>query len=243
MENIKGQTAIITGASSGIGRASAYALAREGVNLVLTARREERLKKICEDCEKLGVQAVYYAGDAREEQTAIETVKLAINTFGEIDMLLSNAGIGLSEDFLDSSMEHYDLLMDSNVRSCYAFLLHTVPVMVKEGGGQIIITSSVTGMRGHAKETAYTATKFANRGLAQSINEEFRDKGIRVTCLEPSATYTEFEMGKGRTKEEMDKKAETYLTAEDLAEAVVYCFTRRKGMRIMEMYLAGMQGN
>lgn len=243
MENIKGQTCIITGASSGIGRASAYALADQGVNLVLTARREERLKEICRKCEEKGVKAVYYAGDATKEETAINTVQLALDTFGSIDMLLSNAGIGIYKPFLETTMADYDKLMDTNVRSSYAFLLHTVPEMIKNGGGQIIIVSSVTGMRGAAKETAYTATKFANRGIAQSLNREFRTSNLRVTCLEPSAIFTEFEMGNGRTEEEMEKKKETTLSAEDMAEAVVYTFTRRKGIRIMEMYLAGMQGD
>lgn len=243
MESIKGQTCIITGASSGIGRASALALADEGVNLVLTARREERLREVCAECEKKGVRAVYYAGDASEEKNAVATVGLALDTFGRIDMLLSNAGIGIYKPFLETTMEDYDKLMDTNVRSSYAFLLHTVPVMVKNGGGQIIIVSSVTGMKGAAQETAYTATKFANRGIAQSLNKEFRTSGLRVTCLEPSAIFTEFEIGNGRTQEQMERKKETTLSAEDLAEAVVYTFTRRKGIRIMEMYLAGMQGD
>lgn len=243
METIKGQTCIITGASSGIGRASAFALAEQGVNLVLTARREERLKEICHKCETKGVKAVYHAGDAVEESTAEAVVKLALNTFGRIDMLLSNAGIGIYKPFLETTMEDYDRLMNTNVRSSYAFLLHTVPVMVRNGGGQIIIVSSVTGMIGAAEETAYTATKFANRGMAQSLNKEFRSYGLRVTCLEPSCIYTEFEMGNGRTEEQMERKKETTLSAEDLAEAVVYTFTRRPGIRVMEMYLAGMQGD
>lgn len=243
MVDIEGKTCIITGASSGIGRASAYALAEQGVNLVLTARREERLRNICAECEKKGAKAVYFAGDATEESTAEAVVKLAVDTFGSIDMLLSNAGIGIYKPFLETTIEDYDRLMDTNVRSSYAFLLHTIPVMIQNGGGQIIIVSSVTGMIGAAQETAYTATKFANRGMAQSLNREFRTSGIRVTCLEPSCIYTEFEMGNGRTKEQMEKKKETTLSAEDLAEAVVYTFTRRKGIRIMEMYLAGMQGD
>lgn len=243
MENINGQTCIITGASSGIGRASAFALADQGVNLVLTARREERLKEICAECEKRGVRAVYYAGDAKEEKTAFNTVKLALDTFDRVDMLLSNAGIGIYKPFLETTMEDYDQLMDTNVRSCYAFLLQTVPEMLNNGGGQIIIVSSVTGMRGAARETAYTATKFANRGIAQSLNREFRDQGLRVTCLEPSKTYTEFEIGNGRTEDEMQKEKENTLSAEDMAEAVVYTFTRRRGIRVMEMYLAGMQGD
>lgn len=100
MESIKGKTCVITGASSGIGRASAYALADQGVNLVLTARREERLRVVCAECEKKGVKAVYYAGDATDEKTAEKTVKLAIETFGRIDMFLSNAGIGIYKPFL-----------------------------------------------------------------------------------------------------------------------------------------------
>ena len=243
MENIKGQTCLITGASSGIGRASALALAKQGVNLVLTARRAERLAEICAACEAEGVRAVYYAGDAREEETAIRTVELAVTTFGGIDMFLSNAGIGIYRPFLETTMADYDQLMDTNVRSSYAFLLHVVPVMLKQGGGQIIIVSSITGRKGAAQETAYTATKFANRGIAQSLNREFRTQGLRVTCLEPSAVYTAFEMGKGRTAEEMEKKKETTLAATDLAEAVVYIFRQRKGIRIMELYLAGMQGD
>lgn len=243
MEDIKGQVCVITGASSGIGRASAIALADEGVNLVLTARRAERLQVVCAECEKKGVKAVYYAGDVAEEATAIATVKLALDTFGRIDMLLSNAGIGIYKPFLETTMADYDRLMNTNVRSAYAFLLHTVPVMVKQGGGQIIIVSSVTGMIGAAQETAYTATKFANRGMAQSLNQEFRTSELRVTCLEPSAIFTEFEMGNGRTEAQMKAKQETTLSAKDLAEAVVYVFTRRKGTRIMEMYLAGLQGN
>lgn len=243
MENIEGQTCIITGASSGIGRASALALAKEGVNLVLTARREERLKEVCAECEKAGVKAVYYAGDAEKEETAKTVVKLALDTFGKINMFLSNAGIGIYKPFLETTMEDYDKLMNTNVRSSYAFLLNIVPVMVKNGGGQIAIVSSVTGMIGAANETAYTATKFANRGIAQSLNREFRTSNIRVTCLEPSAVYTEFEIGHGRTVENMEKRKETTLSAEDVAEAVVFTFTRRKNTRVMDLYFAGMQGD
>ena len=129
MQDITGKTAIITGASSGIGRASALALAGEGTNLVLTARSEDKLADIARQCRELGVQAVHHAGDAREESTAVETVGLAVDTFGGIDILLSNAGIGIAGPFLDSTMETYDVQMDTNVRSSYAFCLHAVPAM------------------------------------------------------------------------------------------------------------------
>ncbi|SDN42215.1 3-oxoacyl-[acyl-carrier protein] reductase [Actinomyces ruminicola] len=242
MQDITGKTAIITGASSGIGRASALALAEEGVNLVLTARSEDKLAGIAKQCRDLGVQAVYHAGDAREEATAAETVGLAVNTFGGIDILLSNAGIGIAGPFLDSTMETYDVQMDTNVRSSYAFCLHAVPELIKQEESQLIIVSSVTGINGHALEVAYSATKFANRGMAQALNLEFREQGLKVCTLCPSATNTEFQVGAGRTREEND--ARLMLLPQDVADAVVFVCRQSQGTsRVMEMTLAAMYGN
>ena len=159
---------------------------------------------IARQCRELGVQAVHYAGDAREESTAIATVKLAMDAFGRIDILLSNAGIGIAGPFLDSTMETYDVQMNTNVRSSYAFCLHAVPEMIKQEESQLIIVSSVTGINGHAMEVAYSATKFANRGMAQALNLEFREQGLKVCTLCPSATNTEFQVGAGRTHEGND---------------------------------------
>lgn len=242
MQTLNGKTAIITGASSGIGMASAIALAREGVNLVLTARTESKLEEVCRACEKEGVRAVYHAGDARSEETAAATVKLAVETFGGLDILLSNAGIGISGPFLDSTMEDYDLQMDTNVRSCYAFCLHAVPELIKNEESQLIIVSSVTGLNGHAQEVAYSATKFANRGIAQALNREFREQGLKVCTLCPSATNTAFEVGAGRTVE--GNNSRLMLLPEDLADAVVFICRQSKGTsRVMEMSLASMSGN
>lgn len=169
---------------------------------------------------KYNIQAYYYTGDITDEQTSIETVKLAKEKFGKIDILIANAGIGLVQDFLDSSMADYDRLMNTNMHGDYAICLHTIREMVKQHEGQVIITSSVTGIDAHGDETAYTATKFANRGFAHSLNEAFRPKGIKVCCMDPSATDTQFEIGNGRTKEEND--ASIMLTSEDVADAMVF---------------------
>ena len=242
MQDISGKTAIITGASSGIGRASALALAEEGVGLVLTARSGDKLADIARQCRELGVQAVHYAGDAREESTAIATVKLAMDTFGRIDILLSNAGIGIAGPFLNSTMETYDVQMNTNVRSSYAFCLHAVPEMIKKEESQLIIVSSVTGINGHVMEVAYSATKFANRGMAQALNLEFREQGLKVCTLCPSATNTEFQVGAGRTHEGND--ARLMLLPQDLADAVVFICKQSKGTsRVMEMTLASMSGD
>lgn len=118
---LNGKTAIITGASSGIGRATALALASAGCNLVLTARRKERLEEVKIKCEELGVRAVYYAGDVKEKQTAINTVALAVKEFGKVDILINNAGIGKLLSLSDSTAEDYREIMDTNVFSSFIF--------------------------------------------------------------------------------------------------------------------------
>ena len=242
LQDLTGKTAIITGASSGFGKASAYALAREGVNLMLTARSEDKLVAIAAECEELGVRATYVAGDCRDERCAIDVVAAAVREFGRIDILLANAGICISGLFLESTMEQYDEQMDTNMRSMYAICLHALPEMLKLDESQLIVVSSVTGHVGHANEVAYSATKFANRGFAQALNNEYRSQGLKVCTLCPSAANTMFDIGQARTVE--GNNASLMLLPEDVAEAVVFvCKQPARTSRVMEMSLASMAGN
>ena len=236
MGKLSGKTAIITGASAGFGRRTAYAFAKEGCNLILTARREERLQEAAEKCRALGAQAIYYAGDAREEKTAIETVRLAIETFGKVDILINNAGIGRVLSLTDTSMEEYDLIMNSNVRSAFAFTKHTVPDMITRGDGQIILVSSVNGIRGHADETAYTCSKFALRGFGQALDRELLSKGIKTCVFCPHAGVTEFEIGYGRDADEWAKTG--FLTPDDVGQALLSVCTQTSNAHIAELRLA-----
>lgn len=236
MGKLSGKTAIITGASAGFGRGIAYAYAAEGCNLVLTARREERLQETVARCEELGGKAVYYAGDAREEQTAIDVVKLAVETFGQIDILVNNAGIGRTTSVTESTMEEYDLVMDSNVRSYFAFCKHTVPEMQKRQSGHIIIVSSVTGINERGHEAAYTASKFADRGLGQALLNDYLDDGIKTTVFCPHAGVTEFEIGHGRDAESWAKTG--FLTPEDVGQALLSVVTQTSNCYIAELHLA-----
>lgn len=216
-------------------------MAHEGVDLVLTARSEDKLKATCEKCSQSGVKARYYAGDIVQESTSIATVRLAMTEFGRIDILIANAGIGIHHDFLNSSMNDYDRIMNMNMRGDYAICLHTLSQMVKQHAGQIIITSAVTGIDASANETAYTASKFANRGFAHSLNEAYRSKGIKVCCMDPSATNTRFEINHGRTS--AGNAASIMLTSEDVADAMVFVCKQSKNARIMELRLASMAGD
>src|SRR5271166_4288085 len=112
---LNGKVALITGASAGIGQACARALAEEGARLVLTARRQERLNELEQQAEKLGTQAISVLGDAREESTAKKTVEAAMQTFGQIDILINNTGVGNYKNLVDTSAEEYDDMMDTNV--------------------------------------------------------------------------------------------------------------------------------
>src|SRR5271157_715308 len=114
MTNFTGKVALITGASAGIGQACARALAEEGARLVLTARRQERLDELKQQAEKLGTQAISVLGDAREESTAKKTVEAAMQTFGQIDILINNTGVGNYKNLVDTSAEEYDDMMDTN---------------------------------------------------------------------------------------------------------------------------------
>lgn len=225
MERLKGKTAIITGASSGIGRATAYALASEGCDLVLTARREDRLIEVQKKCEEMGIRVVYYVGDVRLEQTAIDTISLAIDSFGKVDILINNAGIGKLIPLANSTAKYYREIMDTNVFSSFMFSKYAVADMLKRHEGKIIFVSSVTGHIGHEDETIYTMSKFAQRGLSQAIDKELRQQGIKTCVMCPSATKTEFEVGFGRTEEGVTASA--WETPEDVAEGILYACTAK----------------
>src|SRR6266850_342675 len=167
-ERLQNKVAVITGASAGIGQACARALAREGTRLVLTARRQDRLEQLVAEAKHLGSDGVFVLGDAREEDTARQTVEQAMNAFGRIDILINNAGVGNYKNLVDTSLEDYDEMMDSNVRSTFLFTRHAVPVMIKQHEGLVLMISSMAGVYGFAGEAVYCATKFAQIGSAQA---------------------------------------------------------------------------
>jgi len=237
-KRLKEKVALITGASAGIGRASALALAEEGANLILTARRKERLEEIRAKVEKAGGKVVSIIGDATKEETAKKCVDDAVKTFGRLDILINNVGIGNYRDMVDTSAEDYDEMMDTNFRSTFLFTRYTVPAMIKHGSGTILMISSMAGIYGFAGEAVYSATKFAQVGFAQSLDKELRPKGIRVGVICPGGVKTEFAIGKGRTEESVASSG--MLDPEDVASAVVLACTQSKNSRIIEVQMRTM---
>src|SRR5579859_7356925 len=130
-KKLDGSVCVITGASAGIGRACAIALAGEGANLVLTARREHRLNELVETIQNAGGRAVTVIGDAREEDTAKRAIAVAKDQFGAVDILINNVGVGNYKPLTSTSAEDFDEMMDSNVRSTFLFTRHAAPLMIE----------------------------------------------------------------------------------------------------------------
>lgn len=146
---LEGKVAIITGASAGIGQASARALAREGAKLVLTARRQERLDALIAEARSLGGDGVAVIGDAREEDTAIRAVEAA-KKLGGVHILINNVGVGNYKNLVDTSLADYVEMMDANVRTSFLFTRHAVPTMIAQRDGLILMISSMAGVYGFA---------------------------------------------------------------------------------------------
>ena len=230
-KRLSGKVVLITGASAGIGKASALALAGEGADLVLTARRQERLEELVRAVQQAGGRAVTAVASSR-------AVAAALERFGRLDILLNNAGAGIYKNLVDTSAAEYDELFDTNVRSTFLFTRHAVPVMVRQRSGTILMISSMAGKYGFPGEAVYCATKFAQVGFAQALDKELRPHAIKVGLICPGGVKTEFALGKGRT--EAGVAASTMLEPEDVAGAVLLACKQGPGSRIIEIQMRTM---
>jgi len=214
-ESLRDSVAVITGASAGIGRATARELLDAGARVVLGARRKERLDEIADE-DRARVASV--AMDVRSPDDCRRLVETALERFGRLDCLIANAGIGMYGGILDHTDEALATMLDTNVAGTVWPIRAAVPHMIETGRGDIVIVASVAGFRGGADEAVYAATKFAQVGLAGALDRELREKGIRVTTIGPAGTSTEFALGAGRTEDMPELR--TYLRPEDIAFAI-----------------------
>ncbi len=228
MEDLAGKVVAITGASAGIGAASARALAVEGASVVLGARRRERLDGLATE---LGDRVAVVEMDVRSPEDSHRLVETAFEEFGRLDAIVANAGIGAYGGIMDLTDEQLADMMDTNVAGTVWPIRAAVPKFFDAGGGDIVIVASVAGLRGAGDEAVYAATKFAQVGLAGGLDRELREKNIRVSTICPGGTATEFAMGTGRTPD-MPGLAKM-LRAEDVADAVVTVLTQPKTMRTL----------
>lgn len=226
MVGLTGSVAAITGASSGIGAAAARALAAEGARVVIGARRAERLKSLADE---LNGTATLVEIDVRNAADSERLVAAAVDAHGRLDTIVVNAGIGVYGGIMDMTNEQIEDMVDTNVSGTIWPIRAAVPALLDAGGGDIVIVSSVAGLRGAGDEAVYAATKFAQVGLAGALDRELRGKGIRVSAICPGGVATEFAMGTGRTPDMPG--LEQMLRPEDVAAAIVTVLKQPKTMR------------
>ncbi len=217
----------ITGASAGIGQAAARLLVEEGAKVAVGARRRERLEGLEEE---LGADSVLpVVMDVRSPDDNRRLVAETVERFGRLDTIVPNAGIGMYGGILDNEDDALAEMMETNFAGTVWSVRAAVPEFRRAGGGDVVIVSSVAGLRGGADEAVYAGTKFAQVGLAGSLDRELREDGIRVTAICPAGVHTEFAMGTGRTED--DPELATYLRPEDVAFAIVTVLRQPRRVR------------
>ncbi|MGN7311016.1 3-ketoacyl-ACP reductase [Alkalicoccobacillus gibsonii] len=216
-QTIKGKTALITGAGKGIGKATAIALANEGVNVGLVARTEADLTGLAEQLKETGVKVAIATADISSLEQVNKAVEALTNELGTFDILINNAGIGKFGGFMDLDPEEWKNIVDVNLTGTYYVTRAVLPQLIEKQGGDIINISSTAGQKGAPVTSAYSASKFGLLGLTESLALEVRKHNVRVTALTPSTVATDLAVRENLT----DGNPEKVMQPEDLAEIIV----------------------
>jgi NAD(P)-dependent dehydrogenase (short-subunit alcohol dehydrogenase family) len=194
LKTLDGKVALITGASSGIGRAAAFELARRGAKVVASARRQNELEAIVAEIRGEGFEAAPVVADINVEQDVIDLVAKTISTYGRIDVAFNNAGTeGAFTPFVEQSNEVYDLVFNANVRGVFWSMKHEAVAMLAQGHGAIINNASMGGLIGFANAALYIGSKHAVLGLTKTASIEWFRRGVRVNAICPGLIDTPFQ--------------------------------------------------
>src|SRR5216110_1530326 len=234
----------ITGASAGIGRATALRLARDGASVAICARRRERLDAVGAEIEKAGGRAFPFVADVTQEIDMDVFVRRAVERFGRLDVMMCNAGFGIYGAIDEITSDQMHRLMDINYYGTYHAVRAALPVLRRQERGHIIIVSSIVGKRGVPYMGAYSATKFAQVGLAECLRSELYGSDIHVSVLCPISTPTEFTDVMAReTGAAVTGAMGPTQSVEEVAEAVaraiahpipeIYPYARSRGLVIL----------
>lgn len=189
---LSGKTALVTGATRGIGRAIALKFASEGANVAFTYRSQhEAAQSLVGQIQEMGVQAKAYPSDAADFEQAHAVVEDIKNIFGHIDILVNNAGITKDGLMLRMDEAQWDSVIDTNLKSAFNFIHACTPIMARQRSGSIINMSSVVGVSGNAGQCNYSASKAGLIGLSKSIAKEMGPRGVRSNCIAPGFIETD----------------------------------------------------
>ncbi|WP_136621447.1 MULTISPECIES: SDR family oxidoreductase [Mesorhizobium] len=240
MRELNGKIALVTGASSGIGMATALALAAQGAVVAIAARRRQRLDDQAKRIRDAGGEALVIEADITDEAQATAMVSRVLESYGRLDMLFNVAGVGVAAPFQNTTTSEYRAMVDINILGLLYAINAALPVMKRQGSGHIVIVSSGTGRYIHPS-VVYSGTKHAASAMAESLRREIGKDGIRVTVIEPGAVKTEFTANMRddvRLAVEQRLGDMEQLESEDIAAAMLYAVSQppRINVNILTLY-------
>lgn len=238
--NLKDKVAIVTGASSGIGEATAITLARAGAKVSMMARREDRLSALSDMLGAEGLERpIYFASDVQKISDIEKAVRGTLEKFARVDILINNAGVMYLGPVEGANIDDWKRMFDINVLGLMNCTHAVLPQMIKNGSGHIVNISSVSGKVVSARSAAYSATKFAVGAFSDGLRQEVASKGVRVTVIQPGAVATELtdHIPDSATQKSVKDwvAGMKALSSEDIANAIVYAVSQSAAVNVNEI--------
>jgi NADP-dependent 3-hydroxy acid dehydrogenase YdfG len=235
------KVAIVTGASSGIGRATAQSLAKKGVRVVLAARRRDRLDELSSEIQSVGGQALSFVTDVAQRQSCEDLIRYTIEQWGRIDILVNNAGLMPLSFIKNLHVDEWDRMIDVNIKGVLYCTAAALPHMLTAKSGHIVNVSSVAGRIVFPAGSVYCATKHAVTAFSEGLRQELSTrKNIRVTCIEPGVVATE--LTSTITDESLQEYVEgakkmAALQSQDIADAILYAVFSPNHVNVNEILI------
>ena len=227
LKSYSGLTALVTGASSGIGRLLALRLAKEGARVALVARREAELEAVAAEIRAHSGEAMVLPCDVANSSEVAASARLALEQFSAIDILVNNAGYGGQRTFLDWDIEDMERIMQVNYFGALYFTKALLPQMVDRKSGWLVFMSSVSGRIASPEKTAYAATKFAMTGFAEALSLEVEDAGVHLLTVYPGVIHTPF-FNAQMLDDMPDKTRRSMVDPEGLVDAILGALAKGK---------------
>jgi NADP-dependent 3-hydroxy acid dehydrogenase YdfG len=238
---LSGRTALVTGASSGIGEATALALAKAGAKVALAARRRDRLETLAEQVRAAGGEALVLEVDYGDERAAAESVRSVEQAWGRLDILINNAGVMYLEPVAEDALERWRRMLEVNVLGLIAATAAALPGMRERKTGHIVNISSTAGRIGNPNGAGYSATKFGVVGFSEGLRKEVHQDNIRVTTIEPGVVETELREHVAHPQAQQGIKAYAesmrQLRSTDIADLILFVVSRPDHVNINEVLI------
>lgn len=241
MNHLNGKTVVITGASSGIGAASAIALAERGAKIVLAARDEDALRGVAEQIGKAGGEAAARVTDMTSREDALALGQFARDTYGTIDVLINNAGLMLFSHWSDLAVDDWEKMIDLNIKGYLYGIAAVLPTMLEQGSGQILNMASVAGHQVDAAAGVYSSTKFFVQAMTESMRKDLGvNHGIRVSSLSPGVINTGWadKVTNPEGRKAAQQLNEGAIETSEVARAVVYALDQPENVTINDLIVS-----